>query len=154
MPGWLLRSLSWKGNGKRSKPGVNTGRMPVAARKKGGDRSVHQLLYFLFILFFFFEVEHGAEDPVPNGAAYAKALMFVLVMVQVMVAPKGFHPFKGRVPGVDGIVHAAIEQVAQYKPRKEHKDVGSHRKPHQKEQRRGNDQAGDRGHEQSLFVAW
>jgi len=93
--------------------------------KKDG-RLVHQLFHLLFVLFFLFEIEHGTEDAIPNGAAYPESFMIVLVMVEVMVAPKGFHPFEWRVPGVDGIVHATIQKITHHETWEEHKYVVSH----------------------------
>ena len=49
--------------------------------------------------------------------------MFILVMMQVMVSPEWFHPFKRRVPGMDGIVHGTIHQVTQQKTGEEHECI-------------------------------
>src|SRR5882757_7863877 len=145
MPAGSLRDLSWSGNGRRSRPGPNTGVTWVAGmrvagtptagmltamagtmttEKSAGDRClVHQFLYFLFVLFFFFEIEHSAEDPVPKGAADAKSFVLVLVMVEMVVAPERLHPSKWRVPGMDSVVHAAIEEITKDKAGEEHEDI-------------------------------
>jgi hypothetical protein len=47
-----------------------------------------------------------------------KPFFLVFVMMQVVVAPQRLHPFKRRVPGMDGVMHGSIQQVAQHKARK------------------------------------
>src|SRR5438445_7982304 len=74
-------------------------------------------------------------------------------MMQVMVAPERFHPFERRVPGVDGIVHAAIEEIPKHKTGPEHEYVIAYDEVLQAEQRRGDDQAGYGRHEETFFVA-
>src|SRR5215471_346752 len=68
----------------------------------------HKIFYFLFIFIFSFQIKHCTEYPVPDGSADTITPMCIFVMMQVMIAPKRFHPFKRRVPGVDGIVHATV----------------------------------------------
>ena len=83
--------------------------MTIFRKKIDGDGLEHQLLHLLLVLFLLFQVEHGAEDPVPDRAAYTKTFMIILVMMQVVIAPQWFHPSERRIPGMNGIVHGAIE---------------------------------------------
>ena len=71
----------------------------------------HQLPHFLFVLFLFFQIEHGTKDVIPNRAADTKALVLVFIMMKVMIAPQRFHPFEWRIPGMNGIMHSSIHQV-------------------------------------------
>src|SRR6185437_4098570 len=79
--------------------------------------------------------------------------MIVLVMMKVVVTPKGLHPFEGGIPGVDRIVHSSIEQIAQHEARKEQKDRIAQRETEQKEKGSGHDDARNGRHEQTLFIA-
>jgi len=47
-------------------------------------------------------------------------------MMKVMIAPERLHPLERRIPGMDGIMHAAIKKIAEHKPGKEHKDIVTH----------------------------
>ncbi len=78
--------------------------------------------------------------------------MLILVMMQVMVPPQRFHPFEGWIPGMNGIMHGTIHQVAQQKARKEHESIAAHNQVHQPEYGRRNDEAGYGRHEESLPV--
>ncbi len=69
-----------------------------------------------------------------------------------MVAPKWFHPFEWGIPGMNGIMHTAIDQIAQQKARKEHKAVGAHNQVHNAHNDTGKNQARNRGHKQALFI--
>src|ERR1700709_1909800 len=113
---------------------------------------VHQLFNLFLVLFFLLKIEHGAKYTVPDRAAHAIPLMLILVMMKVMIAPQCFHPFERRIPGMDRIVHAAIQQVAQDKAGKEHKDIGTDGQAHQQEDSRRDDQAWDRRHKKPLFI--
>ena len=68
----------------------------------------HQFLDLLLVFLFFFQIEHGAEYPVPDGAAHPVTFVLVLVMMEVMIPPQRLHPFERRVPGMNRIMHAAI----------------------------------------------
>ena len=83
----------------------------------------HQLLHFLLILFFIFKIEHGSKNMIPNSGTYAITIMFVLVVMKMMISPKGFHPFKWRVPCMYSIMHGAIHKIAQKKTGEEHKCI-------------------------------
>ena len=83
----------------------------------------HQFPHFLLVLFLFFQIEHGTKDVIPNRAADAKALVLILVMMEMMIAPKRFHPFKRRVPGMNSVMHAAIHQITQNKSGEKHESV-------------------------------
>ena len=74
----------------------------------------HQFFHFLFIFFFFFQVEHGTEHMVPQGGTYAKAPVFIFIMMQVVIAPQSFHPPEWRIPGMDRIVHGSVDQVSKH----------------------------------------
>src|SRR5829696_5867477 len=91
----------------------------------------HQLLHFLLILFLFLKIEHGSEHVVPDGGAHPEATLFVFIMMQVMVAPERLHPFKWRVPGVNGVMHGAVHQITEYKTREEHENIPVHYQVHQ-----------------------
>ena len=79
--------------------------------------------------------------------------MFVLIVVKMVVAPQGFHPFERRIPGMDRIVHATIEEIAKHKAGKEHEYIVAHDQPVQEEEGRRDDEAGYGRHEQPFFVA-
>src|SRR5580658_5463443 len=81
----------------------------------------YQFFYFGFVLFLFFQVEHGAKYPVPDSCTDTKTHIVIFVMVEMVISPQWLHPFKRGVPGVDGIVHAAIHQVTKDKSREKHK---------------------------------
>jgi len=119
---------------------------------KNAGELIHQLLYLLLVLFFLFQIEHGAEDAVPEGAADAISFVLVLVVVQMMITPEWLHPFEGRVPGMDRIMHAAIQEITQHKAGEEHEDVVAHDQAEQEEKDRCDDQAGNGGHEQPFFI--
>src|ERR1700729_237779 len=54
---------------------------------------------------------------------------------------------------MDGIMHATIEEVAEYESRKEHKYVEANGKTHQQPDGGRDDKTWDRGHEQPFSVA-
>ena len=112
----------------------------------------HEILDLLLVLFFLVKIEHGAKDAVPDGAADAKTFALIFVVMQVMVTPERLHPFKWRIPGVDGIVHAAIKEITEQEAGEEHKAGRPHRQPKDRKKRRGDDQAGHGRHEQTFFV--
>jgi hypothetical protein len=124
--------------------------------RRSGDcatESEHQLFHLLFIFFFLCKVEHGTEDTVPERAAYTEALVVIFIMVQVVIAPKGLHPAKRRIPGMDGIVHAPVEKIAEHKSGEEHKHVIAHDAVKNKAKNGGDDDTGHRGHKQPFPVA-
>jgi len=47
----------------------------------------HQLLHFCCVFFFFFKIEHCSEYMIPDGGAYAKAIVLVFIVMQVMISP-------------------------------------------------------------------
>ena len=71
-----------------------------------------------------------------------------------MISPEWLHPFEWRIPGVNGIMHAAIHEVTENKPGEEHECVGPHDEIHQSKNGRGNDDTRNRRHEQTLTVSW
>ena len=73
---------------------------------------------------------------IPDGGAHAISIVFILVMMEVVISPKTFHPFKGWIPGVNGVMHRPIHQVSQDETRKEHKSVLAHQQVHLPEERR------------------
>jgi hypothetical protein len=54
-------------------------------------------------------------------------------MMQVVVSPQGFHPFERWVPGMNGIMHSTIHEIAQQEAGKEHECITAHNKIHQPE---------------------
>ena len=101
---------------------------------------------------FLLQIEHSPKDMVPDRAADAKALVVVLIMMKMVVTPERLHPFEGWIPGMNGIMHAAIHQVAQHKPGPESKYIVTHEQVHDAKDGRGDDQAGYRGHKQTLLI--
>ena len=89
---------------------------------------------------------------VPKGSAYAEAFMLVLVMMQVMVPPQGLHPAEGRIPGMNGIMHGAIQQVTQYKAGEEHKSMLPHNHEHDGKKAGRYDEAWDRRDEEAFLI--
>src|ERR1700733_4819754 len=85
----------------------------------------HQFFYLFFILFFFFQIEHGTKYPVPDSCTDAKTHIVIFIMMKMVISPKRFHPFKGRVPGMDGIMHGAVHQVTEDKSGEKHKSAFS-----------------------------
>lgn len=73
-------------------------------------------------------------------------------MMKVVVTPQTLHPPEGRIPCVNGVMHAAINQISQNKTWKETKGSRPDEKAHQYENHGRQDQAGNGGHEQTLFV--
>ena len=73
--------------------------------------------------------------------------------MQVMVAPERFHEPERRVPGVDGVVHAAVHEVTQEETREEHERELSQEYVLRPENSRSEDEAGHRRHEEPLLVA-
>ena len=63
-----------------------------------------------------------------------------------MIAPKRLHPFKRRVPGMDGVVHTAIHKIAQNKTGKEHERIAPGNKIYDREYNRRYNNAWQRGH--------
>ncbi len=53
---------------------------------------------------------------------------------------------------MDRIVYAAIKQVAEHESRKEHKGIMTYKQVHDEENNGGNDQAGNRRHEEPFLV--
>src|SRR5437868_5969157 len=90
----------------------------------------HQFLHFLFVFLLFFQVEHGSEHMIPQCGTYSITIVLVLVVMEMMIAPQGFHPFKWRIPRVNSIMHGPIHEVAEYKARKESKHIPSHCQVH------------------------
>ena len=113
----------------------------------------HQLLNFLLVFLLTLQIEHGAENMVPKGGAHAEAIVFIFIVMEMMIAPKTLHPLEGRVPGVNGIVHAAIHQVSEYEAREEHECILTDEQVDDAEYGRCDDQAGYRRHEEPLFIA-
>jgi len=113
----------------------------------------HQFLHLCFIFLLLLQIEHGTEDKIPDGGAYTKALFFILVMMQVVVAPQRLHPFERRVPSVNGVVHRSIHQVAQNKAREENKNVFLQNEVLNAEQSRSENKAWQGRHKQTLAVA-
>src|SRR5688500_4855451 len=54
---------------------------------------------------------------------------------------------------MDGIMHGAIHQVAEYKTREESKSILSHQQKHQCKNNRGNDETWNRRHEEACFIS-
>lgn len=70
-----------------------------------------------------------------------------------MIPPQRFHEAEWRIPGVNGIMQAAINEVSQQKAGKERESRIPDEQVLYPEYQRCEDQAGHRWHEQSLFVA-
>ncbi len=70
-----------------------------------------------------------------------------------MVAPQRFHPPERRVPGMDGVMHGSVEQVAQNESRKKGKRIAPHQPVHDGENNGGDEDAGHRWHKQAVAVA-
>lgn len=70
-----------------------------------------------------------------------------------MIPPEGFHPLERGIPGMDGIMHAAVHQVTQEEAREKHECIAAHDQVHQPEKAGRNDQAGYGRHEQPLLIA-
>jgi hypothetical protein len=79
--------------------------------------------------------------------------MLILVMMQVVIAPQGFHKGEGGIPGMNGIVHAAIHEVSQQEARKKHKGPVAHDEVLNGKNNAGQDNTGYRGHKEPLTVA-
>ena len=47
----------------------------------------HQFLHFLFVFPFVSKIEHGPENMIPQGAANAIAIVLILIMMKVVIAP-------------------------------------------------------------------
>src|SRR5690606_4081815 len=80
--------------------------------------------------------------------------MLILIMMKMVVAPERFHPFEWGIPGMDGIVHRTIHQVADDKSREEHKSDLTQQKVLAEKYEGSQYNAGHRRHEQPFFVAW
>src|SRR5580692_12770042 len=91
----------------------------------------HQFLHLLLVFLLLLQVEHRSENPVPDRAAYPETFVVVFIMMEMVVAPKGFHPSERRVPRMDRVMHRSIQQVPQHKSRKEHVYVGAEDHAHQ-----------------------
>ncbi len=70
---------------------------------------------------------------IPDGGTDAETLVVVFVVVQVVIAPESFHPFKRRIPGMDRVVHATVHQVTQDKTREKDKSILRHQQEHEAE---------------------
>src|SRR6185312_216582 len=110
---------AWSDGDGVGRGGDNPGRRLVPGLS--GRFLEHEVLDLLFIILLLLQIEHRPEDMIPDGAADAETFAFILVMMQVMIAPEGLHPFERGIPGVDSIVHAAIEQITQEETGEEHK---------------------------------
>ena len=69
-----------------------------------------------------------------------------------MIPPERFHPFEGRIPCVNGIVHATVEQVPKNKSGEKNKGIPLHGQEHDPKYQRGNDEAGNRWHEEPFLI--
>src|SRR5688500_9371748 len=91
---------------------------------------------------------------VPDSRAYAIAIMLVLVMVKVMIAPQPFHPFESRVPGMYGVVRSRVHKIDQYRPGIEHKKILPQYMLRQSKTDGSEYEEGHRWHEKTLFIPW
>lgn len=83
----------------------------------------HQLLHFLLIFFLSFQIEHSTKYMIPEGGTHAETLVFIFIVMQVVIAPESLHPFKRRVPGMNGIVHRTIKKVTNHEAREKHEGM-------------------------------
>src|SRR5688572_2047270 len=90
---------------------------------------------------------------IPDRGTYAKALVFVLIMMKMMITPETFHPFKWRIPCMDSIMHSAIHKITKKKTGEEHKSILAHDKKHDAENCRGKNKTRHRWHKKTLFIA-
>lgn len=95
---------------------------------------------------------NGAENMVPEYRADSEALFRVFIMMEVMIAPEGLQERRGR-EGVNGIVHAAIHEIAEQKARKKGQHIPAHDQVLQAEEKRSHNNAGHRRHKQPLPVS-
>src|SRR5580692_13142683 len=93
----------------------------------------HQFLHLLLVFLLLLQVEHRSENPVPDRAAYPETFVVVFIMMEMMVAPKGFHPSERRVPCMDRVMHRPVKQIPQHKSREEHENIGAKDQSHQQE---------------------
>ena len=106
-----------------------------------------------------FVVEHGTEDTIPKSRADAKSFLLLFVMMKMVSAPKWFHPFKGRFPGVNCKVHAGVQEIAKDKAGIKGKyEAGQWEQAedeiHDYEKDRGDKDTGNGGQEQALGISW
>jgi hypothetical protein len=73
-------------------------------------------------------------------------------MMKMMIPPQWFHPFEGRIPGMNGIMHGAIHQIPQYKSGEKNEGIFFHCQVHDTEYGRRNDNTGNRRHEKTFFI--
>ena len=82
---------------------------------------IHQLLDLLLVFLDILEIKHGTEDMIPQGGADPISHMFILVVMEMVIAPVISGPAKRRAPGMNGIMDTAIQQIPQHEAGKEWK---------------------------------
>ena len=94
----------------------------------------------------FLFLRHSAKNNIPQHRAYPKTFFGCFVVVEVMVAPEGFHEFwRGKC--MNGIVHGTIDDVTKKKTREKCQRFPAHNVVNGTENNNREDEAGHRWHE-------